>query len=361
MYDEFERAVTGRDHEGLSFLGWLSVAVGTLFALGVVGVGLTAYYVHSHVSEIAEEVSQELVGSMAGGLEVDPTGAASAVVERLQAHAQLLATSPDQGLTLLQNLGAGPPSEAFVDRILGGSPGLFAGRQEFSLDPRGPQDGEGSESVEIHTGDGHVRLNLVRDDNGGSLVIDSDDGRVRFDLARTADGGFLSIDSEDENVRFDLERAEDGGSLIIRSDDGEVRFDVSHRDGGGTLLIRAGEESLRFGAGSAAEPIPGWVPRMDGMPVAPQPVYSLQASEGLLGAVSWQGDSSPEEVLSFYRGWLERAGFELKAARRERAGGEARCSLWARDQASQRVLFLVAEQETGEATRVLLGYGEGGD
>ena len=42
MYDEFERAVTGKSGEKLSFFGWLSIAVGTLFVLGIVGVGLAA-------------------------------------------------------------------------------------------------------------------------------------------------------------------------------------------------------------------------------------------------------------------------------------------------------------------------------
>ena len=76
MYDEFERAVTGKSGERLSFLGWLSIALGTLFVLGIVGVGLAAVRVKSQVVDIAHEIVHEL--------EADPAMAAAEMVEPLR-------------------------------------------------------------------------------------------------------------------------------------------------------------------------------------------------------------------------------------------------------------------------------------
>jgi hypothetical protein len=77
-----------------------------------------------------------------------------------------------------------------------------------------------------------------------------------------------------------------------------------------------------------------------------------------MGAVAWEADGSPGDVLSYYSEWLEGEGFELKDARRVRQdGGADQASLWARNENTGRVVFLVAGQEDG-TTKVLLGYGE---
>ena len=60
MYDEFERAVTGKNGQKLSFLAWLSIAVGTLFALGIVAAGLTAVRVKSQIAEIAHVIEHQI-------------------------------------------------------------------------------------------------------------------------------------------------------------------------------------------------------------------------------------------------------------------------------------------------------------
>lgn len=355
MYDEFERAVTGKSHEGLSFLGWLTVALGTLFTLGVVGAGLTAYYVHARVSDFADEISRGASSGLVQASDVASAAAAAAMVDRLESHARLLDTSPEDGLALLQDLGSGAPSDAFVDRILGGSVESLMGRTGSSVDP---PEGLGRHVAVVRSEDGEVRVNVVREADGGSLVIDSDDGRVRFNLRKTADGGFLAIDSDDGQVRFDLVRSDDGGSLIIRSDDGEVRFDVVRGEDGGSLVLRTEDGTFRFDAGSEARAMPGWVRRVDGMPEDPEPVYSLESPDGVLGAVTWQGDGSPQEIISFYRSWLEGQGYELRAEHRLNREGEDRASLWARNENDGRMVFVLAEQDA-EVSRVLLGYGEG--
>lgn len=347
MYDEFERAVTGKSREGLSFLGWLSIALGTLFALGIVGVGLAAVHIKSQVAHIAHEVVAEL--------ETGPARAAAEMVERFESHTELLTATPDEGVLLLQDLGSGPPAEAFMEDFFGGSLEILAEDQDLKLDLKGTEEGG---FLDIRSEEGRVRMDLERREGGGSLVIDSEDGQVRFDLMKTDDGGYLTIDSEDGQVRFDLIKGDDGGSLVINSDEGEVRFDVRGGEDGGSLMIRTPEESFRFGAGNEADAMPRWVPRAQWMPRDPQRVYSLESEEGSLGAVAWQGEVSAEEILGFYKSWLEGEGYELRSEHRLREEGRHKGSLWARNDADGRVLFVATEQMDGE-TKILLGYGQG--
>ena len=330
----------------LSLMGWISIAVGTLFALGIVAAGITAVRMKSRVSEIAEEIHRQM--------EAHPTLAAEAMVDRLESHAALLSVPPEEGVALLQDLGPDAPAEAFMREFFGGTVELF---------PEGPEIVEGIKNqvrdgfMEIKSDEGRVRMDLIRGEDGGALVIDSDQGQVRFDLRKTDDGGYLAIDSEDGQVRFDLIKGENGGSLLIHSNDGDVRFDVTGGDDGGSMTVRSDEGTLRLGAGQEAEVMPGWVPRIEGMPSDPDRVYSLASREGFMGAVAWQGDGSAREILSFYRDWLEGEGYEFRAQHRTRDGGAEVNALWARRESDGRVVFLVASQEDS-LTSILLGYGE---
>ena len=291
MYDEFERAVTGKNGARLSFLGWFSIAVGTLFALGIVAAALTYVRVKSEIAEVIEVIEHQI--------EARPTMAADAMVERLASHTALLNVQPEEGVTLLQDLGEGSPSEAFMEDFFGGTMELFPEGKEIVEDLKETAR-EGL--MELKGAEGDISMDLIRGDDGGSLVIETGDGQVRFDLKKTTDGGFLTIDSEDSQVRFDLIKGDDGGSLVINSDDGEVRFDVQGGENGGTMVVRTEDSTLRFGAGDEAERMPGWVERMDGMPSRPQPVYSLESEDSFMGAVAWEDHGSARDVLSFYRG-----------------------------------------------------------
>lgn len=347
MYDEFERAVTGKSGERLSFLGWLSIALGTLFVLGVVAAGLTAVRVRSHVADMAQVIKHEL--------EAHPTLAAEAMVERLESHASLLDIPPEEGVNLLQNIEADSPAEAFMDEFFDGSFELFPEGEEF-VEGLKEQAREGLLEIK-EKGGGKVSMDLIRGEDGGALVIDTEDGQVRFDLRKTEDGGYLAIDSDEGQVRFDLIKGDDGGSLVIKSEDGQVRFDVQGSEDGGTLVIQTDDSTLRFGAGEEAEAMPGWVQGVEGMPADPQKVYSLTSREGFMGAVAWESDASTSEILSFYREWLEGEGYEMKAQHRSRTDGREVSSFWARNVDAGRVVFLVAGQNEG-TTKLLLGYGE---
>jgi hypothetical protein len=347
MYDEFERAVTGKNGQKLSFLAWMSIALGTLFVLGIVAVALFAVRVKDQVAEIAQVIEEQI--------EAHPTLAAEAMVQKLESHASLLSIPPEEGVMMLQDLGSDSPADAFMEEFFGGTLGIFPDGKEMIGDLK-DQVREGI--MDFKSSEGRVRMDLIRGEDGGSLVVDSEDGQVRFDLKKTDDGGFLAIDTEEGQLRLDLVKRDGGASLVINSEDGQIRFDADGGEDGGTMVIQTDDATIRFGAGDDAEGLPGWVERVSGMPADPEGVYSLSSSQGFMGAVAWQGDGSAQEVLSFYRDWLESEGFEFKAQHRVQDGGGEVNSLWARNEELGRVVFLVAGQSEG-ATEVLLGYGEG--
>jgi hypothetical protein len=306
---EFERAVTGRSGEGLSFMGWVALVFGGLFTLGLVGAAFAAFYIRDHVvPEIHREMAHAAGSEQARAL-------AEVMLARLEGQTRILAMDPEQGLAFLEDSRVEALPQAMFDLA---------------------QEGDGG-SLTLHSDEGEVRLNLIRTDGGGSLTIDSPDGQVRMDLVGTPDGGFLSIDSQDGQVRSHLVKGEDGGQFVIRSHEGTVRF----------------------GAGEQAEALPGWVPMAEDMPSAPQGVYSISSPEGALGAVSWQSDRSALDVLDACKGRLEAMGFDLRIRTRVQSEGpgQEQASLWARHEESGRLVFLVAHHEDG-VTKVLLGYGE---
>jgi hypothetical protein len=180
---------------------------------------------------------------------------------------------------------------------------------------------------------------------------------VRLNLSRTEDGGFLTVDSNDGQVRFDLIRTDEGGYLTIDSDEGQIRFDLVRGEGGGELRIRSDDGTLRFALGTEADEMPRWVPRPDGTPASPERVYSLASDEGFLGAVAWETDRSPEAVMDFYQNVLQDQGYDFRASHRLHGDHVSQQSLWARNEDSGRIVFVVTHQDQGD-TRVLLGYGE---
>jgi hypothetical protein len=321
MYDEFERALTGRSaRRGLSPLGWIGVSLAAVLLLGVVGVGYAVTRVASRARHVVENLgdAQDV--------------AVARVRSRLEESASLVRMEPDAGLAFLRDLGSGDPSQAILRKVMGGGLDL----SDVAAAPSSRQRDGDANSMTIHSDDGDVRIGFSRGRDGGSLTVDSKDGHVRFNLARSATGGSLTIDSDDGHARIDLIRDDDGGRLVVRSDDGSVELAV----------------------GSNSGDAPRWVPRPEGMPDAPRPVFSVRGDESLLGAVTWEDDAAPDELLGTYRDTLERQGYQVQAEHRRRGGGQDEASLWARDDADGRTVFLLVRRTDGR-TRTVLGYGEG--
>jgi hypothetical protein len=324
MHREYERAIHGSERKGRSPLGWLFGAVGVFLVLGVGGSMLA----NARADHRRQQRLDRVVERAARTEAATPEQAAARLVERLQSNQELLDLGPNDGIRFLRQFRSADPSEDFVKTL---------------VDARGsvpPQDDASSQS------------------DGASLVFGTDEGRVSLDLRRTDRGGTLSIQSPDGNARIDLVRTDDGGYLTIDSDDGGVRFDLTHGEEGGRLEVRTDDgETLRLGFGDNARRTPSWVPLMDGFPEPPRPVYSLDGDAGELGAVAWQGDATIGEVLSFYEDRLGADGYVIAEESRNSSRDYDQGTLWARNEASGRVVFVVAHR-TDDGTKVLVGYGE---
>jgi hypothetical protein len=345
MYDEFERAVTGRSKPRLSFLGAMAILAGLVLVLGAVGLGFAVKRTVDRVQDYARDFAEDL--------DVQPALVAAEMADRLRSHARLASADPEEGLAFLEELGLGDPAEAVLRNMAEGLSTAPGSVQDEQTLPRNEGDGA---SLVIDADGEEVRFDLQRSPDGGSLVIASDQGQVRMDLARTEDGGSLTIDSDDGQVRFDLIRTDEGGYLTIDSDDGQVRFDLVRGEGGGELRIQTDGEAFRLGLGTEADETPGWVPRPEGAPRSPERIYSLGSDQEFLGAVAWESDQSPEAILDFYRDTLERLGYDFRASHRLDGEHVSQQSLWAKNQDSGRVVFVVTHQDGGQ-TKVLLGYG----
>jgi hypothetical protein len=321
MYDEYERALTGKTGpRGLSPLGWLGVSVGMLMLVGAVGVGYGMIRVASRVRHVAHELRASSGADIAR------------MVSRLDRSARLVALDPDAGLAFLQGLAPGDPSQALVQNVVGRQLDLPDAIQAVS----GAAHHDEASSTTIHSGDGDVRVDLTRGKNGGSLVVNSKDGHVRFDLVKSSTGGTLTIDSDDGRTRIDLIRGAGGGQLVIHGDDGTVEL----------------------GVGSSSRGAPGWVLRPEGMPDSGRPLFSVTTPDAALGAVAWEDDATPGERVASFRKALEDAGYEVEAEHSRSGPDGEEASLWARRDKDGRTVFLLSRRLDGQ-THEVLGYGKG--
>ncbi len=196
-------------------------------------------------------------------------------------------------------------------------------------------------------------LELATPEGGAATILrDLRSGRV-LDLQDAVEGS-LRVRTQEGELAIDLRGDESGGSLVIDSPEGRVSAELSRDDEGGSLVIRSdGAEELRFGAGAAARPLPEWVPRDGSMPDEPAHVYSA----GSFGAVAWETSRSPARLLRYFEDALEELGFDAVGQTESRSGEDAQVSIWATDEDSGRMAFVVAARENRQ-TSVVLGYGE---
>ena len=323
MYDEFERAVTGRTKRGIPVFGWILIVVASLFMFGVVGVGFAAY-------KTANIVKRELSGARAGEI------------------ARELAEMERQLATELQGVDGQVAEEVSLairevrremERSFGNEAPLYAANL---LSRMGPE-------VDRILQNPAAGLALLQDlgssDSPERALRDVLEGSLRI---RTGDGEMLA----------ELWSGEDGGSLVIQGADGEeLNLDLIRADGGGALVIQSPEGHLRFGAGSEAEGLPGWVPEFQGMPANPQALFSVASEDGGLGAVSWETDRPLKAVMEEYRDMVSREGYRIREEHSAHSGNHLEVGFWAENADQGRVIFFSGSQEDG-ANRILLGYGE---
>jgi len=322
MYDEFERAVTGKPKKGMPVWGWALIAVACLFLFGVVGAGFAAH-------RVAKKIEQEFSGDWGDELAEELADLELELAGELEGLDSEIADEVSAALAEVR---------AELKAEFGEDTGALASDLISRIQPR----------LERLVGDPHVGLAFLQD--LGSQEFSEKALREVLE-------GSLNIRTEDGDLTVDLWRGEDGGSLIIDTPDGEeIQIDLAKQDGGGELVIRTEEKVVRFGAGSAAEGLPGWVPKMRWMPENPKNLFSATSDEGGLGAVSWETDQSPQAILDFYREKLADEGYRLREEHSTRDEGEFGGGFWAENEADGRVVFVAVGEEDG-MTKILLGYG----
>lgn len=302
MHDEFETAVTG-SRRGLSPLGWVFVALGFFALMGTLGAGFVAY-------KVANEVRHEIRNVVTRELGAAPNVALARMAARLASAEDLVAMRPERGVALLSGVD-GDDGPAEVLRAMSAPLG--------TTDGQALPDPSTAETQEV-----------------ASLSISSGEGRIAFDLARTDQGGLLTIDSEEGRVRVEFVDGDEGGQIRIHTDEGRA-------------VAAFGENASRM---------PDWVEGFGDVPGRAKPVLSLDSDRGRLGAVAWESEHGAPEVLASYLEALEAEGYEVKIEHRARNGAEEHGSLWARHEADERMLFVVAHRDGSGPTGVLVGYGE---
>lgn len=322
MYDEFERAVTGKPKKGIPVIGWVLIVVAFLFLFGVVGVGFAAYRT---VNMVQREVSGELAGEIAREL-------AKVEVELAAELQGLDAEVATEVSTAIREI------RREMERSFGDEAPLYAANLLSRM---------GTDLDEVIRNPA-VGLALLQD-------LGSSDGSDR--ALRDVLEGSLRIRTDDGEMLAELWSGEDGGSLVIQGADGEsLNLDLIRSDHGGALVIGSPEGHLKLGAGSEAAGLPNWVPEFPGMPGEPAPLFSVESDDGGLGAVSWETERPLRAVLDEFRAVVSEAGYRIRQEHSAQGREHMEVGFWAENRREDRVIFLSASEEDG-ITRILLGYG----
>lgn len=285
MYDEYERAMTGREKPRLGLLGWIGLSIVGLMLTGT-AVAVFAFFVVKN--KVEEAVARE--------------GGPEAVVERILAEVER------ELETELAN----------VDEI-----------ERVELERALRSIARVERAVQVRSG----RIDVGDLVEGSLRVTGSDGERFSLDLRGDESGGFLVIESGDERLTFDLARDDDGAALVVRSADGE---------------------EIRVGAGDRALEVPAWIPEIADRPARPRHLYSARSDDGWAGAVVWETDLSPDEVVEAYAAEFERAGLRLETEARAE-GRDGRMSLKVAEADGDRSAVVAAASDDGRTT-VFLGY-----
>ncbi len=341
MYDEFERALTGRPAKsGLSPFGWVLAGAGLLAAVGVVGAGVVAFDVAHRVERVQHRF--ERMHHRIGGV---PTAVLGSMTARLARMPDLVSMDPERGVAMLADLDGSGDRSDLLRSLMGADVRLPDGSAHPDAPaapdaPAGPDAPTGPAAPVAPTpsvapaAPAAPNVPALAAD-GGSVHIRSDRGDVAIRLRRTDGAGFLTIDSDKGHVRFDLRGDDDGGRLDISTDDGQVAIALGHE----------------------ADGRPGWVDHLYAVPSGADPVLSLSSDQAQMGAVAWKGDEAPGAVLVGAQSALEAQGYQVRVRDSFRQGDVEHAALWARNETDGRMVFVVAHREH-RRTNVLLGYGE---
>lgn len=100
------------------------------------------------------------------------------------------------------------------------------------------------------------------------------------------------------------------GQVTFNTPEGEVAIDVSGEEGGSVKVTGPEGEQLSFGADASLENVPDWVPIYPDA-TQTQASFHTKNAEGVQGVVSVRTDDSPQDVMKYFKEWLENEGYEI--------------------------------------------------
>jgi hypothetical protein len=177
-----------------------------------------------------------------------------------------------------------------------------------------------------------IELVEADDDAGTITVRNKETGEVLTVNLEDVEEGRISFESEGETVTMGMEEGEDGeGTFTVRDSEGKASF--------------------RVGAGGE-EDIPSWVPRYEDVEV--QGTYSSQANGEVNGGFSFETTDTVDEVIAYYAGALEAAGFSETGRSTSEAGGTRYANLTAEE--GGRTVGVMATGQDGGSVQVVVSY-----
>ena len=178
-----------------------------------------------------------------------------------------------------------------------------------------------------------VRLNPELEE----VDVDEEAGTITVRNTRT--GEEITVDFED------LEQ----GRISWKAGDQEVTIDASGGEGEEVISVTGdeGEWKLTTGA-SGARDVPDWVPLYPG--TEPLASHVFEGSEGVRGTCQLETEDGAAQVLDFYQGQLQQAGYEVTVNRFSSSEGEEGGVVNAEHGASGRAVVVMVGTENGRTT-----------
>jgi hypothetical protein len=170
------------------------------------------------------------------------------------------------------------------------------------------------------------------------------------------DGGVITIRNKRTGEVFTVDMAEaKQGHIVFRNEKGEeISITATGKEGKGAFKVESGKGTFRVGSGGG-ENVPDWVPVYPGAEVSGS--MTTTGARSAEGSVSFDSRDDPAEVLSFYAGKLNGAGFEVSRRTQQHDGVTVGGVLTAEARAQDRSLTVVVGS-TGGATHVVVTYKE---
>jgi hypothetical protein len=177
-------------------------------------------------------------------------------------------------------------------------------------------------------------------------IVDSDD--ATFTIKDRSTGEEITIDFEDI--------AE--GRLSFSTEEGEMTVETHGEEETGGMTISGPEGEVRIGADASTDDVPGWVPLYPDVEETGG-AFQMEGDEGMSGMVAQVSEDSVEDILEWFKKWLEDNGY-LQTAHHLTTSPAGTFGTVTGELADEGRGVSVTIAETDEGTSITVNYTEGG-